>query len=1067
MNESSPSPESSTPLSCPKCGATLPSAQTDGLCPRCLMAEALSPTNPSGGLPPAPDAGDLAAQFPGLEILECLGRGGMGIVYKARQPQLDRFVALKLLPRENATDFSFGERFQREAKALARLNHPNIVAIYDFGETDRYFYFLMEFVDGANLRQLQHGGSLEPGQALAIVPKLCEALQYAHDEGVVHRDIKPENILIDTRGRVKVADFGLARLLDPAQPGHTLTKTQQVMGTPHYMAPEQMEGTHAVDHRADIYSLGVVFYEMLTGSLPLGRFEAPSHRVRVDVRLDEIVLRTLERKPELRYQQASEVKTAVEGVADPAPLSEPPVREPEIAGGRIPHFSGTAIIGAVFAVLALILLGTTIYAYYEEPTWDTVPWLCSAIAPAILASVFGMAEMNRLRMREGDRSGLGLAFADAATFPLLALNFSIFGLCFLGLSWLEGSSFLTQRFIVTRALVLSAVVSLVLDTWILRRCWLALSGRKATPPRAHGLRIAGTLALLSVTAFFLLRNPLLFRAAKSGNIGLVETALALGANPNAEDGLGRTALFDAILRNDLPTAAVLVRHGADVNEATPLVWAAGLGLSGGVHYLLAEGAEIERPLSHGITALMLASATGQTKTVGRLLDGGANVNARDSGITADSYSIVSRFGASSRDTTVGEIDYTWPGKGLTSLMLAAHGGYVEIVRMLLEAGADPRIADAAGRSTTDHLGTSNREEIERLVLAASAKKIGTADFGADPLIEAASKGQTGRLRELLKEGADVNDKDSNGVTALAAAARNGHVSTVLSLILLGANGDDTDAQGRTAVMHAAENDQPAVIKALSEFETALAIVRRETKAVDPDSLIAKAESIGNPTATVPNQRPDPFILLKQRIAGVDVRIFDEIGPRMPEFRVNTAAQDKSGQTAFMKASIEGHSDCGVALQGWQDEQLQDKNGHTAAMLAALNGQEEFILAMMNAPTTGHGTSIGNYQCHAMLQPENLALADNEGKTARDLAINAGYPSIAELFDAEMHRALDHYTRAIAAGGPWSSQYYQNLGWARKALGEIDSAQSAFDEAARRASVEKNHAGRYEPDSPEP
>jgi hypothetical protein len=186
----------------------------------------------------------------------------------------------------------------------------------------------MEYVDGVNLRQAIRSGGTSPQQALAIVPQICDALQFAHDEGIVHRDIKPENILVDKRGRVKIADFGLAKLLGQAPSDVSLTGTQQVMGTLRYMAPEQMEGSKAVDHRADIYSLGVVFYELLTGEVPVGRFAPPSKKVQIDVRLDEVVLRALEEKPEQRYQHASEVKTAVENVTSQRAGAVPPVAAP-------------------------------------------------------------------------------------------------------------------------------------------------------------------------------------------------------------------------------------------------------------------------------------------------------------------------------------------------------------------------------------------------------------------------------------------------------------------------------------------------------------------------------------------------------------------------------------------------------------------------------------------------------------------------------------------------------------------------------------------------------------------
>ena len=152
--------------------------------------------------------------------------------------------------------------------------------------------------------QLLHDRRLEPAEALDIIGQICDALQYAHEEGVVHRDIKPENILLDRKGRLKIADFGLAKITGADQ-ATNLTMTNMVMGTPHYMAPEQIENPKSVDHRADIYSMGVVFYEMLTGELPIGRFEVPSKKVQIDVRLDEVVLKTLEKAPERRYQKAS------------------------------------------------------------------------------------------------------------------------------------------------------------------------------------------------------------------------------------------------------------------------------------------------------------------------------------------------------------------------------------------------------------------------------------------------------------------------------------------------------------------------------------------------------------------------------------------------------------------------------------------------------------------------------------------------------------------------------------------------------------------------------------------
>src|SRR5882757_1651127 len=209
-------PPPSGPEKCPNCGAPLPEQAPQGLCPKCLFAGLAVPTEDGAGAAaqmPSQTPEELAPHFPQLEILECLGRGGMGVVYRARQKSLNRFVALKLLAPERVGDAKFAERFTREAQALAALNHPNIVTIHDFGQAGGFYFLLMEFVDGLNLRQILRARKFTPEEALAIVPPLCDALQFAHDRGIVHRDIKPENLMLDKAGRVKVADFGIAKIL--------------------------------------------------------------------------------------------------------------------------------------------------------------------------------------------------------------------------------------------------------------------------------------------------------------------------------------------------------------------------------------------------------------------------------------------------------------------------------------------------------------------------------------------------------------------------------------------------------------------------------------------------------------------------------------------------------------------------------------------------------------------------------------------------------------------------------------------------------------------------------------
>jgi phage shock protein PspC (stress-responsive transcriptional regulator)/predicted Ser/Thr protein kinase len=294
--------------------------------PANLLAAAKDSTKVLGGAstwtPLTPQ--ELNGLIPGLTVEALLGRGGMGAVYRARQVRLDRPVALKVLPPEMGRDPVAAERFAREVRTMAKLSHPGLVTVYDHGQVGELLWLTMELVEGANLRQVMETGSLSPETALRLIPRLCAALQYAHDNGVIHRDLKPENILIDAQGAPWIADFGLAKMTD--EDGAGLTQTGQLLGTYRYMAPEQLTGAKTVDHRADIYALGVVLYELLTGSLPQGRFEPPSRRVAIDVRLDEVVLRSLERDPQRRYQRADAMSQAVEAAGkDSAPLPEVPV----------------------------------------------------------------------------------------------------------------------------------------------------------------------------------------------------------------------------------------------------------------------------------------------------------------------------------------------------------------------------------------------------------------------------------------------------------------------------------------------------------------------------------------------------------------------------------------------------------------------------------------------------------------------------------------------------------------------------------------------------------------------
>lgn len=406
--------------SCPECGAKLPANAPEGLCPRCLMKSARLQTAPSdiadsevgsdvptSATPPGkfvpPKPHELAGQFPNLEIIELLGQGGMGAVYRARQKHLDRLVALKILPPEVKQEPAFAERFTREARSLARLNHPHIVTVYDFGHTDDgLYFFIMEFVEGTDLRQVIRNAELSPKEALTIVPQICDALQFAHDEGIVHRDIKPENILLNKKGRVKIADFGLAKILDSPATVYTLTQAGQRMGTPHYMAPEQIEHPDRVDHRADIFSLGVVFYEMLTNELPIGRFPPPSQKVKVDVRLDEVVLRTLEKEPERRYQYASEVRNDVETICSgrQAKTGFSPGRKVSDEVESVRHRVWIPAVGLLFVGLinCLSVVGALWSAFFTGTAGMLGVFIMAGITFIVISGAWNLMQLRSYRL---------------------------------------------------------------------------------------------------------------------------------------------------------------------------------------------------------------------------------------------------------------------------------------------------------------------------------------------------------------------------------------------------------------------------------------------------------------------------------------------------------------------------------------------------------------------------------------------------------------------------------------------------------------------------------------------
>jgi predicted Ser/Thr protein kinase len=372
-------------MTCPRCQAPADEAvlrKLGGVCPRCLIkfTDELE-----------------APEFPGLQIVGVLGRGGMGIVYKAVDQASGCTVALKILSPRFASSPEFVERFTREARALGQLSHPDVVAIERSGVHDGVPFLVMEYVEGSSLRHEIRKGKLEMKRAIEIAERVCAAIEFAHSKGVIHRDIKPENILLRPDGGVKIADFGLAKLSTPEE----LTLTQAAMGTPHYMAPEQLDPKSGVDERADLFSLGVVFYEMLTGELPIGRFKPPS-AFGADLRVDSVVMDLLERDPEDRLPSAKELRRQLRRLDKRVALQAPPPEVPARRRDLLATAAGWGIFILVPSLLAVI--GCYLKGELSYPAHLLFPM---GVLAAGVTLILSLAWLVRTRVRPRERESVG------------------------------------------------------------------------------------------------------------------------------------------------------------------------------------------------------------------------------------------------------------------------------------------------------------------------------------------------------------------------------------------------------------------------------------------------------------------------------------------------------------------------------------------------------------------------------------------------------------------------------------------------------------------------------------
>lgn len=270
--------------------------------------------------PPALE--EIAELLPAYEILSFIAKGGMGAVYMARQRSLDRDVAIKILPRHFGEDAKFRASFEAEAKSMAKLNHPNLISIYDFGQIDGLLYIIMEMVQGKSLYHSSYGKTIDPAESGRIVTSICHGLAHAHKHGILHRDIKPANILLDPSASPKIGDFGLARPVGDHE-------SDSAFGTPGYTAPEVIHNPAAVDESTDIYAVGAILYQLLTSKLPDNKnYEPAATLVHCNPKFDQIIRKAMHPTPVLRYRSAEAMAEAIESIANEKKSSQGKLLQP-------------------------------------------------------------------------------------------------------------------------------------------------------------------------------------------------------------------------------------------------------------------------------------------------------------------------------------------------------------------------------------------------------------------------------------------------------------------------------------------------------------------------------------------------------------------------------------------------------------------------------------------------------------------------------------------------------------------------------------------------------------------
>lgn len=1026
---------------CPSCGAPLVAGPGGLTCAACLLRLALGPAEPVRMAPmDVLEPAVLQPWFPDLEILEVLGMGGMGVVYKVRQPTLDRLAALKVLPKSLVGQHGFRDRFEREARTLAALVHPNIVTIHDFGERGGHYFLLMEYVGGGDLARLLAAGNLSGRQALALVPPLCDALQCAHEHGVIHRDIKPANILLDDQGRVKIADFGVAKIL--GQAGTDAGANDYLLGTPAYMAPEERSAPQTADHRADIYSLGVLIYEMLTGRSPGTPPDPPSRHCRIDHRIDDIVMRALAADPDNRQQHIEDLRKSLEKILRPG-------------------------IRPVFVWSAAALLVTVAVL-----TWQLIVALKPPVDP--LPPIW--------------KNSVGMPFRPLPGSPhRLCIRETTIG------DWQQAARDLGRQSLFNRSedhLQYPMVLNEVDDAEVFCR-WLTRRDRAAgaigpmdsyrLPTDAEWSLAAGVVEPSGANPAELhLRDRLTYPWGKSapapaGTGNYPDAALAARwPNSRVIPGYYDGHAFVAPACSFSPNPAGFFDLGGNVWEKTRTPsstggndvfgwrggsWNTGAGDANWQQLLVSwRGSEADKLLatecgfrvlldrnSGGETSLLAAIRLGNSSAVRKLVEGKHGLTEKDiHGVTP----LIAAAAEADVETLSLLLDTGMPvdakdDRGQSALHFAARRGDTAAVRLLLSKGAQSAARDLMGRQAIHLAAGGGHIEVLELLANNKTSLQATDVLGGNPLTYATFYGQTTALVWLYDHGGKVPHLMGITGNPLVLAVSGGHEDTVDVLLARGVGVMDSDGDS-LALRLAALNGRAGM------FHKMLAAAPDPL----PDSLLHAAAS--SPVHNLSRQRIPS--LLRENIDQAMLAVASNPGQAMLAVASNPEvyAADKEtiirllvgrkvplenksangGFTPLLTAAYQGDATAAkVLLDLGADITARDTAGFTALHSAAEQNHPAVVQLLLargadiNALTTDGRTVLGTamgLRSEAVVEMLLKAGANpdtfSNGLTPLGIAAQRGQPkNIALLLlhhaDANLASRGGHLPLAFASQGP--------------------------------------------------